>query len=151
MTSWQPLGSTDWAIPSISVIGNHLREPEDRLAWEIKAVAERLRGLSPARLGLPLPPYPTRAKAGHMIAQQLADAAAGVATRAEAGPPAWREMPEIEVFAVGEQVAVAGSDLVTELAGVQDADQIWTRSGRRPVVEVLDELISRLRQLRLEL
>jgi hypothetical protein len=166
------------------MIGNPLAEPEDRLAWEVRAVAERLRRLSPARLRMPLPPYPSREQAGRILAQQLADAAAGVVARDSDQPPRWHEVPEIEVFAVGEQVAVTGNDLVLELAGLSAtgaagagegvgrvpdgvtgagdargkgagplaADTvIWTRSGRRPLSAVIDELIATLRELRLGL
>ncbi|HKA68695.1 MAG TPA: hypothetical protein VKG85_06200 [Actinomycetes bacterium] len=100
------------------MIGNPLAEPEDRLAWEIRAVAERLRRLSPARLRAPLPPYRSREQAGRTLAQQLADAAAGVVARDCDQPPQWSEVPEIELFAVGEQVAVTGNDLVLELASL---------------------------------
>lgn len=184
MTWWQPLGLPDWAIPSITVIGNPLAEPGDRLAWEIRTVAERLRRLSPARLRIPLPPYASRAQAGRTLAQRLADAAAGVAARDSDRPPQWREVPEIELFAVGEQVAVTGQDLVHELsgagaggaadghapegparAGSAPADTapsqppeplpgdtvIWTRSGRRPLSVVINELLTMLRELRLSL
>jgi hypothetical protein len=142
------------------MIGNPLAEPEDRLAWEIRAVAERLRRLSPARLRTPLPPYPSREQAGRILAQRLADAAAGVAVRDSDQPPQWREVPEIDVFAVGEQVAVTGNDLVLELAGLSATAAagpppgdtvIWTRSGRQPLTAVIDELIATLRELRLGL
>jgi hypothetical protein len=152
------------------MIGNPLAEPEDRLAWEIRAVAERLRRLSPARLGLPLPPYPSRAQAGRLLAQRLADAAAGVAARDSDQPPQWRDVPEIELFAVGEQVAVTGNDLVLELAGLSELagagareaaieaagplpgdTMIWTRTGRQPLSAVIDELMATLRELRLGL
>ena len=146
-----------------------------------------------------------------MLAQRLADAASGVAARGADQPPEWREVPEIELFAVGEQVAVTGADLVRELAGGADhaagtesgavgagsggvgagfgaagavsaesrsgsvvnaesgsggmvrggsgaggvavpADAvIWTRSGRRPVSAVTEELLATLRELRLGL
>jgi len=202
------------------MIGNQPAESGDRLAWEIKAVAERLRRLSPARLRMPWPPYPSRAQAGRMLAQRLADAASGVAARGADQPPEWREVPEIELFAVGEQVAVTGADLVRELAGGADhaagtesvagsggvgagsggvgagsggvgagfgaagavsADSgpsdvvggrsggvvgggsgaggtavpadamVWTRSGRRPVSAITEELLATLRELRLGL
>ena len=157
------------------MIGNPLAEPEDRLAWEIRAVAERLRQLSPARLRTPLPSYPSREQAGRVLAQRLADAAAGVVARDSDQPPEWREVPEIEVFAVGEQVAVTGNDLVGELAALPAGDaatgdaatgdseageaagqvpvdiMIWTPSGRRPLSEVIDELLTTLRELRLGL
>src|SRR5262245_30347927 len=152
------------------MIGNPLAEPEDRLAWEIRAVAERLRRLSPARLRSPLPPYRSREQAGRALAQQLADAAAGVVARDCDQPPRWSEVPEIELFAVGEQVAVTGNDLVLELAalpagggaevgsGAGEASGplprdivIWTRTGQRPLSAVIDELLTTLRELRLGL
>lgn len=151
---WQPLSVTEWPIPSISMIGNHPAEPADRLDWEIRAVAERLRALSAARLRAPLPPYPSREQAGRMLAQRLADAAAAVSAGGSDAPPVWREMPEIDVFAVGEQVAVAGYDLVHALADRPAGAQmtmIWTRSGRRALAGVIEELLATLRELRLTL
>jgi hypothetical protein len=79
-------------------------------------------------------------------------------------------VPEIELFAVGEQVAVTGNDLVLELAGLSELDGagareaaieaagplpgdtvIWTRTGRQPLSAVIDELMATLRELRLGL
>ena len=55
------------------------------------------------------------AAAGHRLAQLLADAAAGVAGRAADIAPASRPVPTIDVFALGEQIAVTGHELVLEL------------------------------------
>ena len=118
--------------------------PRARLTWEIDALADRYRGLSQARLlgALPSPvaftspagtggqepadgSRVTRAGAGHRLTQLLADAAAGVAGRAADVAPASRPVPIIDLFALGEQIAVTGHDLILELEGLQDRELVW--------------------------
>ena len=73
---------------------------------EVRRVAERLHSLSPARLAESVGAHPSRAAAGRAAAQALADAAAdleGVSRRA---------VPELSDLAVGDQVAVTGTDLL---------------------------------------
>lgn len=81
-------------------------DPVERLALEVRRVADRLRSLSLTRLAAPLPPYASRADAGHALAQRLADAAAGLE-----GHPR-RAVPRLGDESVGDQVAVTGADLV---------------------------------------
>lgn len=154
-------------------------EPRARLRWEIETVADRFRGLSEARLAGPipyLPPRPegpggaerprpappvtarrprgrpqTRAERGIELAQRLADAAAGVAgryaNRAQRAPA----VPAISVFAVGEQVAVTGHDLLSELADVRDDDLVWDRDDRMHAIELVILITKELKQVRLAL
>ena len=79
----------------------------DDLAREVTRLADRLRSLTDVRLGRPLPPYGSRADAAHAVAQLMADAAATLA-----GEPR-RTVPRLNDFAVADQVAVTGTDLVT--------------------------------------
>lgn len=146
-------------------------EPRARLTWEIDALADRYRGLSQARLrgALPSPVAFTRpaagtgghepadgsrvsrAGAGHRLAQLLADAAAGVAGRAADVPPASRPVPIIDLFALGEQIAVTGHDLVLELEGLQDRELVWDGDRRLRAATLVARVTGVLKELRLAL
>lgn len=76
------------------------------LATEVVRLADRLRSLTDVRLSRALPPYGTRADAGHSLAQLMADSAAQLA----GGP--LRPVPRLHDFVVADQVAVTGADLV---------------------------------------
>jgi hypothetical protein len=145
-------------------------EPRARLTWEIDALADRYRGLSQARLlgDLPRPVALTRAAAGrggqvpadghvsragagHRLAQLLADAAAGVAGRAADIAPASRPVPIIDVFALGEQIAVTGHDLGLELEGLADRELVWDGERRVRVATLVARVTGVLKELRLAL
>ena len=145
--------------------------PRARLTWEIDALADRYRGLSQARLrgALPRPvaftrpaagtggqepadgSRVTRAGAGHRLTQLLADAAAGVAGRAADVAPASRPVPIIDLFALGEQIAVTGHDLVLELEGLQDRELVWDGDRRVRVATLVARVTGVLKELRLAL
>jgi hypothetical protein len=101
----------------------------EELEREVERVAERLRTLSETRLGEAVGTYPSRTAAGRAAAQTLADAAAVLeALPGSPGDADRRSVPDIGPFAVGDQVAVTGHDLVaacralTEWAGELDGD-----------------------------
>ncbi len=136
----------------MTVIGNpQPTDPRDRLAWEIETVADRLRNLSQARLSAPFPPYASRASAGRHLAQELADAARSVAIAAGGGAPVVRTIPETCAFAVGEQVAVTGHDLIEELATVRDDSEILHGGERTRVGALIAASIATLKEFRLAL
>jgi hypothetical protein len=95
----------------------------DELAADVRRVADRLRTLSAARLAGPpappedgMPPYRSRAQAARGAAQAMADAAAALETAAAGGGGfQWQPLPELADFAVGDQVAVTGHDLLAAL------------------------------------
>ena len=89
----------------------------EELAGEILRLADRLRSLSDLRLSRPLPPHPSRAEAAHAVAQLLADGAAQLE-----GRPI-RPVPRLHDLAVGDQVAVTGTDLV---AAAHAVDSVTT-------------------------
>jgi hypothetical protein len=93
----------------------------------------------------------SRAGAGHRLAQLLADATAGVAGRAAAIAPASRPVPIIDMFAVGEQIAVTGHDLVLELEGLPDRELVWDGERQVRVKTLVARLSSVLKELRLAL
>jgi hypothetical protein len=100
-------------------------------------VADRLRGLSQARLSGPAPPHASRADAGRAAAQALADAAQVLAERASGTVPARRPLPRLGDFAVGDQVAVTGRDLLDELPGCPPEAVVPADGGARPARDVV--------------
>ena len=99
-------------------------------------MTDRLRGLSQARLAAPAGPHPSRAHAVRGAAQQLAEAAQGIAAREDSDEPGWRELPVLSDLTVGDQIAVVGKDLLAELAGCDPDAAVWARGARRTAREV---------------
>jgi len=74
-----------------------------------------------------MPPYRSRAQAARGAAQAMANAAAALefAAVSDGGFP-WRPLPELPDFAVGDQVAVTGHDLLAAVELVPpDTDVYW--------------------------
>ncbi len=102
------------------------------LAADVRRVADRLRSLSQARLAgaiVPsegvLPPGGTRAEAAHRAAEELTRAASALERPAAGGAPvAPQALPRLADFAVGDQVAVAGHDLLAALDLVDPDDEV---------------------------
>jgi len=131
------------------------RKTPDLAAWDalllelgrdIERVADRLRGLSEARLAAAAPPHASRAAAARATAQVLADAAAGL--EAGAGLPRWRELPVLIDLSAGDQVAVTGHDLLAAARSAAPDDPVWARDGRRTAHDVLAEAADGLAALR---
>ena len=102
----------------------------DRLAADVRRVADRLRSLSQTRLARPCPPYPSAADAGRAAAAVLASS--GAALEAAAGQPVGgHDLPRLSDFAVGDQVAVTGHDLLAALDLVGPA----TEADGRPAAD----------------
>ena len=104
----------------------------EELAADVRRVADRLRTLSAARLAGPpgppedgMPPYRSRAQAARGAAQAMADAAAALEVGPAGGWAERRPVPELADFAVGEQVAVTGHDLLAALTLVSPDEQVW--------------------------
>ena len=87
---------------------------------DVRRVAERLRTLSEAQLAAEAPPYPSRAAGGRAVAQVLAGAAQAIEERESGAQPHWRAVPVVSDFAVGDQVAVTGHDLLAALGHPSD-------------------------------
>jgi hypothetical protein len=85
------------------------------LELEVLRVADRLRSMSPERLTRPFPPHASRAAAALELAQLLADTVQDL----EGAQP--RLVPDLGPLAVGDQVAVTGTDLAAA-ASVHAAD-----------------------------
>jgi hypothetical protein len=82
---------------------------------DVRRVAERLRTLSEGQLAAAAPPYPSRAAGGRTVAQTLADAAQALEERDSGAEPRWRDVPALSDLAVGDQVALTGTDLLAQL------------------------------------
>ena len=118
------------------------------LAREVQRLADRLRTMSDVRLGQPFPPALSRAAAVLALAQHLAEAAQGIEERGAPLEPRWRTVPDDGVFALGDQVFVTGTDVVGAAGGLATGEPVWTRSGRRPVGDVLAALVVDVQALR---
>ncbi len=110
------------------------------LTVEVDRIADRLRGLSQARLAEPVPGHASRADAARSTAQALADAAARIEAGLVAGgdgaadtgqvAPVRHILPALTDFAAGDQVAVTGHDVIAALGGapggccVEEAGQL---------------------------
>jgi hypothetical protein len=85
------------------------------LARDIDRLADRFRHLGESRLRAAAGGRPSRAAAGRELAQRLADLAAAVEAPPGTAPVA-RRVPDDGPFAVGDQIAVTGHDLLAALA-----------------------------------
>ena len=109
----------------------------DELAADVRRVADRLRGLSAAQLAAPprpstqrWPEYGSRAQAGRAAATELALVACSL--EAAAGSPREApDLPKVSDFAVGDQVAVTGHDLVAAMARTAPATEVWLGSSQQ--------------------
>jgi hypothetical protein len=118
------------------------------LARDVDRVADRLRGLSQARLAAAAPPHASRAAAARATAQTLADAAAGLEAGDDPSEPTWRLLPELSDFAAGDQVAVTGHDVLAAAEHTAPGGLVWARQGRRTADDVLAVAADALAALR---
>ena len=121
------------------------------LAREVQRLADRLRTLSDVRLRQAWSSSQTRAAAVLEVAQALAEVSQGIEERSAVREPCWRVLPDIGVLALGDQVAVAGTDVVVAASGVPADELVWCRSGPQPLGAVVAELGQTVRALRLTL
>jgi hypothetical protein len=101
----------------------------------VDRLADRFRSLPVSGLRARVPGFESRAAAGLALARTLAEAA----QRLEAPDREPRRMPEAGVFAVGDQIAVAGHDLVTALAATQATDQAEDTAGNEAADKSADK------------
>ena len=122
----------------------------DELDADVRRVSDRLRSLSQAKLAAPVGGFSSRADGARKVAQVLAEAAQGVEERGAAAEPAWRRVPQLSDFAVGDQVAVVGHDLLAALDSVAPGDDVWSRGqpSRRTALSVVTAAAAELATLR---
>ncbi|MDH6116649.1 hypothetical protein [Kitasatospora sp. GAS204B] len=95
--------------------GLHGPDGLDELVTVLDQLADRFRAMPQSYLLGKVAGHPSRATAGLALARQLAHWAQLVEEGEGAGARP-REIPDAGVFAVGDQLSVAGHDLVTALA-----------------------------------
>ena len=98
------------------------------LRSEIVRVAEAYRRMPHSKFTLRLEPWGTRAIAGRWLAQEFAALAARVEAwpSAVAQPPA---LPKLDDFALGDQIAVTGRELVEAVEALPDRAATTLRLG----------------------
>jgi hypothetical protein len=145
-----PEGQAPAAAETRSALAETRSAAETRaaLADDVRRVADRFRSLSQARLTGAVPSYRSRAAAGRHAAQALATAGQGVEERTAGKEPAWRTLPELSEFAVGDQVAVTGRELLAALDGVAADEMVWAVGGRRPAADVVAAVAALLAEVR---
>ncbi|MGW0661219.1 hypothetical protein [Streptodolium elevatio] len=134
-TPRQPSGDGSGSAPSEVAV----------LAREVRRLAERFRHLSESRLRARVSPDDpsdsgrSRAQAGLALARRLA---------ALGDAPDGREVPDLGVFAVGDQIAVTGLDLAAHLgARVRAAAGSDDRAAAAMCVEVSETALREVRAL----
>ncbi|PYC82745.1 hypothetical protein C7C46_10390 [Streptomyces tateyamensis] len=106
----------------------------------VDALADRFRAMPQSRLLGAVEGHRSRAAAALALARELA-ATAQLVEFGPAGPP--REIPEAGAFAVGDQLAVAGHDLVAALGPLEPQARIATRDGaHRTAADLLAEAVA---------
>lgn len=94
----------------------------------VDRLADRFRSMPQSRLLAAVPGHPSRAAAGLALARELATAAQLLEEGAQAPV---RPLPSVGDFAVGDQIAVAGHDLVAALGGRPAGAAVPTTDGAR--------------------
>ena len=114
------------------------------LEEDVRRVSDRLRSLSATRLaGAPTSPavdgpgHVSRAAAGRAAAAELAAAALALELVAGQGPPHPPQLPTLSDFAVGDQVAVTGHDLLAAMDLVSPDAVAATATGTAPAADVV--------------
>ena len=121
------------------------------LAGELAKVADGYRRLPHSKFSLRLEPYGDRAQAGHWLAAQVTMVAQGIERWDSPQPPRWRELPTLGVFALGDQIAVVGNDLVAAYRALKDPREtlIWTPGeGRVPAEKAMAAVLDSTTALR---
>ncbi|WP_035846819.1 hypothetical protein [Kitasatospora azatica] len=106
----------------------------------VDELADRFRAMPQSRLLGAVPGHPSRAAAALALARELADRAQLL----EEGPAREpRDFPEAEAFTVGDQLAVAGHDLVGALTALGGEQVIELRDGaHRTAADLLAEAVA---------
>jgi hypothetical protein len=125
--------------------------PAEVLAEELTRLAEGYRRLPHSKFTLRLEPYGDRARAGHWLAAQVTMVAQGMERWDSPQPPRWHDLPALGVFALGDQIAVVGNDLVAAYRALPDPREtlIWTPGdGRVPAEKAMAAVLESTTALR---
>ncbi|MBW8802923.1 MAG: hypothetical protein JF587_03535 [Catenulisporales bacterium] len=107
------------------------------LAAELTRVVEAYRRMPHSKFGLRLEPHGDRAQAGYWLATQFTLLAQGMENWDSPKAPRWRELPVLGAFALGDQIAVVGNDLLAAFQALKDPREalVWTPGGGRVPAE----------------
>ena len=125
--------------------------PAEVLAEELTRLADGYRRLPHSKFAQRLEPYGDRAQAGHWLAAQVTMVAQGMERWDSPQPPRWRDLPRLGVFALGDQIAVVGHDLVAAYRALEDPRDtlIWTPGdGRVPAEKAMAAVLESTTALR---
>ncbi|WP_194899838.1 hypothetical protein [Catenulispora pinisilvae] len=123
----------------------------DALAAELTRLAEGYRRLPHSKFALRLEPYGDRAQAGYWLASQVTTVAQGIERWDSPRPPLWHRLPALGVFALGDQIAVVGNDLLAAYRALKDPREtlIWTPGdGRVPAEKAMAAVLESTAALR---
>jgi hypothetical protein len=126
--------------------------PRGDLAEEVGRLTQLFRRMPHSKFARRLQPYGDRADAGLWLAGQLAALAQGTEERESEAPPRWRSLPVLGPFALGDQIAVTGTDFLAAYDALPDdpaATQVWTPGdGRVPAEKALAAVLESTTALR---
>ncbi|MGQ0625195.1 MAG: hypothetical protein ACT4PP_11180 [Sporichthyaceae bacterium] len=107
----------------------------------VTAASDRLRTLPESRLR-------RVEESVRAVLERLAELGAGIEARAVATPPRAPAVPELSVFALGDQLAVLGTDVVVGLDALARGDLVWLAGDRAPAARALEAAAQWLGELR---
>ena len=128
--------------------------PWNLLAAELGRLTDHYRRMPHAKFRQRLDPYGDRASAGAWLANQLAAVAQGAEEHGRVTPPVWRRVPSLGDFALGDQIAVTGGDVLAAFDALGTLDdpaavQVWTlRDGRMDADKALAAVLASTTALR---
>jgi hypothetical protein len=125
--------------------------PRAALADELHRLTDLYRRMPHSKFSQKLEPYGDRASAGAWLASQLAALAQGVEEWDRPRPPKWRRLPDVGAFALGDQIAVTGKDLLAAFDALPDdaGTLVWTPGdGRVPAEKALAAVLESTTALR---
>jgi hypothetical protein len=126
----------------------------EAMAGELTRVAEAYRRMPHSKFALRLEPYGDRAQAGYWLATQVTLLAQGMESWDSPRQPVWRELPALGVFALGDQIAVVGNDLLSAYSALKDprGTLVWTPGeGRVPADKAMAAVLESTTALRMAL
>jgi hypothetical protein len=123
----------------------------EALADELRRVTDLFRRMPHSKFQQKLEPYGDRSSAGAWLASQLAALAQGTEEWDSPEAPRWRRMPDVGAFALGDQIAVVGHDLLAAFDALPEMNetQVWTPGdGRVPAEKALAAVLESTAALR---
>jgi hypothetical protein len=127
------------------------RKLAQTLTAEVARVVEAYRRMPHSKFDQRLEPHGDRARAGYWLGTQLTLLAQGMESWDRPQAPPWRELPVLGVFALGDQIAVVGNDLLAAFQALDDprGTLVWTPGdGRVPAEKAMAAVLESTTALR---